>query len=195
LSRLFESGMGFFSSQKRAIGAFLGTTALVCGCAGRPELPPQFVGTRGPMRVAPKAVQDLLLMPSGYEVLGEVSVRCNAYERSDGLFFLSTFGSCDLDALVSRLAVEVSRAGGEAMVGRRCDHDTDQSVGFDDKPVTSESITCKAVVARRVLANSSSGPIPPAPAVTTAPQRVAAPRPKPSPKVYRGNCSKLPCAL
>jgi hypothetical protein len=164
-------------------------------------------------------IADLLSMPPNYEPLGEVEVDCNSHERSDGLFFLSTFGSCNTRYLIGALKDRASEVGGDALVARRCDSDSDESLGFDDKPVRSESISCKAVVARRIDPKSpSSGTVvtairllpeprpsstatkPPAVSdvrsitpTTVSPSKASSGNPKK--RVRSGSCSKLPCSL
>ncbi len=199
------------SAEALAVLALFSSALTACG--GLAQSPPRFSGTPGEVRVAPASVLDLLLMPSGYESLGEVSVRCYSHESSDIFFFVNTWGECETSRLLNSLRHEVSRVGGEAMVGRRCDTDTDVGKGTDGELSTSKSIVCRAVVARR-----SSGPpgaivVPPAAptelGVASKPPPAAAPpaearrgaaRSAPTSRRHQsapthGTCTTLPCAL
>jgi hypothetical protein len=127
----------------------LGVCWAMVNCGGMAAEHARFVGTIQAPAVSPRQVEDLLIMPEGYTQIGEVSVRCRSSERSDALAVTNTWGDCDTDELIAEMKRRVSKVGGEAMVARRCDTDTDSGVGFDHKPTNSESIRCQAVVVRR----------------------------------------------
>jgi hypothetical protein len=119
------------------------------GCGGTALGDPVFAGNSQPYRTPPEGIADQLMMPKDYVALGEIEVDCQSLSRSDGLFFLNTWGSCDTSDLIAALKKRASVVGGDALVARRCDSDSDESLGFDHKPARTESISCKAVVARK----------------------------------------------
>jgi hypothetical protein len=123
---------------------------ILVSCGGRAAGEPQFSGVTQPFRVPPSEVQDVILLPPGYESIGELSINCRDSTRGDVLGLLDTIDNCDASRLVDTLKQAASRAGGEVLVGRRCDSDTSNTVGLDHKPARSESIQCRAVVARRI---------------------------------------------
>jgi hypothetical protein len=158
-------------------------------------------------------------MPKDYVALGEIEVDCRSLSRSDGLFFLNTWGSCDTSDLIAALKKRASVVGGDALVARRCDSDSDESLGFDHKPARSESISCKAVVARKNdvplpqdpnqpkirLIDGLSGAVTSTTtsvSTTTTPGVMSESNSKTRTKTRSkqptnnpGSCSKLPCAL
>lgn len=169
---------------------------LVGACGGLAQGPTRFQGASGGVRVGAHDVKDFLVMPEGYEVQGEVSVRCSSHSRSDALGAFNTWGSCDTARLIRSLREKVSRVGGEGMVGRRCDSDVDETTGFDDKPVRTEKIVCRAAVVRR--ANIEPLPAPPTvasspPVPPPQPKRAVRARTRTQPQAH--GCQSLPCAL
>lgn len=109
----------------------------------------QFSGVAQPSMVPKDQIQDVILMPPGYESMGEVSIACHESHRTDGLGLLDPIGRCDIDGLVDALKEKASRVGGELLVQRRCESDNDNTTGLDGKPAYDEKMNCRAVVARR----------------------------------------------
>jgi hypothetical protein len=187
------------------------------GCGGTALGDPVFAGNSQPYRTPPEGIADQLMMPKDYVALGEIEVDCRSLSRSDGLFFLNTWGSCDTSDLIAALKKRASMVGGDALVARRCDSDSDESLGFDHKPARTESISCKAVVARKNDVPLPQDPNQPkirlleerALAVTnattttsTTPEVKSENNAKTRTKTRstqttntQGSCSKLPCAM
>jgi hypothetical protein len=142
-----------------SIRASRGVAALAClvlalalgavGCGGAAMGRPRYTGAAYPVIVGPRAVEDLLTLPEGYEVIGEVAIACSSRSRTDALMVLDTWGDCDVFQAIKDLKGRASRAGGEALVARRCDSAQDEGTGFDGGPTRSGRMVCKAQVARR----------------------------------------------
>jgi hypothetical protein len=109
-----------------------------------------FSGVTQPVITAPDEIREVMSMPPGYESIGELSIPCSDSRRTDAFAVLNTVGDCSLDRMVEVLKKEASRVGGELLVQRHCDTDSHVSKGFDGAPVSSETMHCRAVVARRI---------------------------------------------
>jgi len=134
-----------FSRYWRAIALI---SLLAAGC-GHAMGAANFSGMPQPVLVPPEQIRDELLMPPGYESIGEVSLDCR--DMNGSCFVIGdTLDSCDMDRMITALKDEASRVGGELLVQRRCDTDEHESSGCAKVREHSETMRCRAVVARRV---------------------------------------------
>lgn len=117
----------------------------------------KFSGVTQPVVTLADQIQEVIMMPSGYESIGELSISCRDSNRSDALAVLDTIDDCRLERLVSAMKAEASRVGGELLVQRQCDTDSHVTRGFDRAPASTQSIECRGVVARRTAAGNNAG--------------------------------------
>jgi len=156
------------ADRGRALGC-VAALFLATGCAGRFD-PANFEGNREARRAEPEALVELAARTNELQTLGIVRDRCTltpGFRRLDGDVLSDV--DCSNERLMMALRESAASAGGEALLGARCNS---RRLGTGE-PARYE-LTCAAEVARyRVGALANPRPL-------SAPRWVAPGRPAPS---------------
>jgi hypothetical protein len=129
-----------------------------------------YTGEKYPVVVSPEGIEEKNQTPTDQIVIGEVTATCEMSDRQD-FFGLFSNRSCERAAMDRAMKAEASNAGGQSLVGCRCDTDAESSVDFSSERYTEHSIECHADVTRaRALTPPSHIPAALKPALNASPK-------------------------
>lgn len=131
--------------NSRSSCAWLGLGLLLAGCAGRFD-PANFEGSREEQRAEPEAVIDIVARTSDFETIGRVHDSCTwrpGFRRVDEEALSDL--DCSTERLLTALHESAAAAGGQALVGARCDSRRVSTASRE-----THRLSCTAQVARYV---------------------------------------------
>ena len=125
--------------------ALLGPGLLLAGCGGRFD-PANFEGSREEQRAEPEAVIDVAVRTSDFETLGRVHDSCTwrpGFRPVDDELLSDL--DCSTERLLTALHESAAAAGGQALIGARCDSRRVSTASRE-----THRLSCTAKVARYV---------------------------------------------